>query len=39
MPTVPALAALGVLCAVLPAHLTPAPPAVRTRSLQTKAAG
>ncbi|HEX3816221.1 MAG TPA: hypothetical protein VHX59_25560 [Mycobacteriales bacterium] len=39
-PTVPALAALGVLCAVLPAHLTPAPPAPRgTRTLRTKAAG
>jgi len=39
-PTVPALAALGVLCAVLPAHLTPAPPAARAaRSLRTKAAG
>lgn len=39
-PTVPALAALGVLFAVLPAHLTPAPPAVRSlpNSLRMKAA-
>ncbi len=39
-PTVPALAALGVLCALLPAHLTPAPPAPRgAGALRTKAAG
>jgi energy-coupling factor transport system permease protein len=39
-PTVPVLAALGVLFAVLPAHLTPAPPAVRSlpNSLRVKAA-
>jgi len=39
-PTVPMLAALGVLFAVLPAHLTPAPPAVRSvpSSLRMKAA-
>lgn len=39
-PTVPMLAALGVLLAVLPAHLTPAPPAERplAGSLRMKAA-
>jgi uncharacterized membrane protein len=39
-PTVPVLAALGVLLAVLPAHLTPAPPAIRSlpNSLRMKAA-
>lgn len=39
-PTVPVLAALGVLFAVLPAHLTPAPPAIRSlpNSLRMKAA-